>query len=131
MAIVLVVLFVFSEIHERNQTVVVAILGLIYVAIRQMHLSRFLETGPILIQIAKKIDDLGLLAERAPTTATGGQKVFGQSDEDETEPVSKELEALYADLEGELQINTVRIYINSVFLTVIVLICIYQLFTSL
>lgn len=146
---VAVVLFVFSKVEERFLTIIVSLIGLVFVAIRQTHLSRFLETGPLLINLSKKIDCLHLTAEFKPAVMASGRMVFGGESEehdliqeDAAQELEKgtdlikitaaqELEVAYSTLEAELNVNTVKIYISSGFLAVISLICLFQLFTVL
>jgi hypothetical protein len=146
---VTVVLYIFSKIQERNLTIILALIGLVFVAIRQTHLSRFLETGPLLINLSKKIDRLHLPTERKSAVMVAGRMVFGDKSEEPDlveedtvqelegeldlieETAVQELEMAYSALEAELQVNTVKIYISSGFLAVISLICLFQLFTAL
>lgn len=146
---VAVVLFIFGKIQERNLTIISSLIGLVFVAIRQTHLSRFLETGPLLINLSKKIDYLHFPAGRRPAVMVSGRMVFGdeskepdlieedaaQELEEELdlieETAAQELERAYSTLEAELQVNTVKIYISSGFLALISLICLFQIFTAL
>ena len=91
--------------HTR---VVVATLGLIYVTIRGLAISQFLAFTPALFGIAKSLDEL---------KGRGGKRLATSED--------------YAIAEAQLKRGQIKFYIQSLFLSLTSLICLYAIYTSL
>jgi hypothetical protein len=106
---VLVVLFVFAHIAERDIKIVVAVLGLIYVTIRWIALGQFFAYAPMLIGLVKSVDELKEAA---------GIPRLGTAEE-------------YEEVDAQLKTTKVKAYIDGVFLSVISLICLFALFSAL
>jgi hypothetical protein len=106
---VCVVLYVFANINEKSLQIVVAILGLLYVTIRSIAIGQYFTNAPMLIGLVKSIDEL---KERLGIPRTG---------------TPEEYEAV----DAMLRTTTVKTYIDSGFLSLIGLICLFVLFSAL
>jgi hypothetical protein len=88
--------------------VVVATLGLVYVAIRWLAMSQYMALVPMLIGIAKSVD--GLKGPRDKRLATSEE---------------------YAVAEARLKRGQIPFYIQSLFLSLTSLICLFAIYSAL
>jgi branched-subunit amino acid ABC-type transport system permease component len=93
---------------DPKLTIVIATLGLLYVTIRGIAMSQAFAFAPALLGIAKSLDELkGRSGKRQATS------------ED------------YAIAEGQLKRGRIKFYIQSLFLSLTSLMCIYAIYTAL
>jgi hypothetical protein len=108
---VLVVLFVFSRLNQRPEAIVVAVLGLTYVAIRTHAIGQVVFDARAFVRIHEQLFYLrNLLGDPHVDSVYADFKRTGGAAES----------AVYA-----------KIYLESFFLFMIFLICLFVLFTSL
>src|SRR5262249_47663870 len=93
---------------DPKLTIVVAVLGLVYVAIQGQGMSQAQAFSPLLIGIAKSLDEL-----KGP----GGKRI--------------DTPEAYALAEKQLKRGRIKIYIQSLFLTLTSLICLYAIYAAL
>jgi hypothetical protein len=93
---------------DPKLTVVIATLGLIYVTIRGLAMSQFFAFAPALLGIAKSLDEL---------KGRGGKRL-ATSDE-------------YVVAEAQLKRGQSKFYIQSVFLSLTSLICLFAIYVAL
>ena len=106
---VLVVLFVFVNIEAHDTKIIVAVLGLLYVTIRGIAIGQFFANAPMMIGLVKSVDEL---KERVGIPRTGTL-------------------AEYEAVEAIFHTTTVKVYIDSAFLSLIGFICLFVLFSAL
>jgi hypothetical protein len=93
---------------DPKLTVVIATLGLIYVTVRGLAMSQFLASAPALLGIAKSLDEL---------KGRGGKRLATTED--------------YVIAEAQLKRGQIKFYIQSLFLSLTSLICLFAIYTSL
>ena len=106
-----IIAFVLDRTHalDPKLTIVIATIGLVYVAIRGLAMSQGLAVAPALLGIAKSLDEL---------KGRGGGKQLATSED-------------YALAEAQLKRGQIKFYIQSLFLSVTSLICLFAIYTSL
>jgi hypothetical protein len=117
----LVVLYIFSKLNERFEVIVIAVLGLIYTALRSMGWGLFMAfTG-----MERLLDREFLLLRRLLNDQT-------LQDDDERDLILTEDWKAVAALKTKLMERAMfKSYIDALFVGVIWIICLYQLFTYL
>ena len=105
-----IVVIVLEGTHKLDPklTVVVATLGLVYVAIRTLAMSQSMALVPMLVGIAKSVDELK--GPRGKRLATSEE---------------------YAVAEAQLKRGHIKFYIQSLFLFLTSLICLFAIYTAL
>jgi hypothetical protein len=105
-----IIAFVLHRTHELDPklTIVIATIGLVYVTIRGMAMSQGLALAPALLGIGKSLDEL---------KGRGGKRLATSED--------------YALAEAQLKRAQIKFYIQSLFLSLTSLICLYAIYTSL
>ena len=105
-----IIAFVLSRTRELDPklTIVIATLGLVYVTVRGLAMSQAITFAPALMGIAKSLDEL---------KGRGGKRLGTSED--------------YAVAEAQLKRGQIKVYIQSLFLSLTSLICLYALFTAL
>jgi hypothetical protein len=106
---VLVVVYIFSRINDQKLTVIVAVLGLIYVAIRSVAIGQALTFFPLLVAANKSLDEL---------RAVSGLPQQHQKAE-------------YQAAASKIKKESVKLHIDGLFLGVIGLICFGSLWSAL
>src|SRR5262249_20357504 len=105
----LIILYVFSRLHDRFEVIAMSTLGLIYVTIRSIGFG----TWAALANIALAIDkEFAYLHHKAGEDVSFRAEGFGNS-------------------QRMMQEATYKGYIDQLFLSLISLVCLYQLFSSL
>lgn len=105
----LVVLYVFSRLHDRLETIVVAVLGLIYVTIRSLAIAQWIDLTARSLAFLKQFEDLRLAV--IPNYET---------DRSEWEIAEKLLTSVH-----------IKMFLVSIFLMLIALVCLWRLFSVL
>jgi hypothetical protein len=105
-----IVAFVLSRTSELDPklTIVIATLGLIYVTVRGIGMGQFLAFAPSLIGIAKSLDEL---------KGRSGERLMTGED--------------YVRAEMQLKRGQIKFYIQSLFLSLTSLICLFFIYTAL
>ena len=93
---------------DPKLTIVIATLGLVYVTIQYRAMTQSLALVPVLIGIAKSLDEL---------KGRGGKRLATSEE--------------YATAEAQLKRGQIKFYIESLFLSLTSLICLYAIYTSL
>ena len=107
LAIVALVLSRTSELDPKL-TIVIATLGLIYVTVRGLAMSQSLAFTPVLLGIAKALDEL---------KGRGGKRLATSEE--------------YVMAEAQLKRGRIKFYIQSLFLSLTSLICLFAIYTAL
>jgi hypothetical protein len=104
-----IIAFVLDRTHELDPklTIVIATIGLVYVTVRGMAMSH-LAYAPVLLGMAKYLDEL---------KGRGGKRLATSEE--------------YALAEAQLKRAPIKFYIQSLFLSLTSLICLYAVYTSL
>jgi hypothetical protein len=105
-----IIAFVLDRTHQLDPklTIVIATLGLVYVTIRGLAMSQSLTFAPVLLGIAKSLDEL---------KGRGGKRLATSEE--------------YATAEAQLKRGQIKFYIQSLFLSLTSLICLFAIYTSL
>jgi hypothetical protein len=105
-----IIAFVLDRTHQLDPklTIVIATLGLIYVTVRGLAMLQAMALFPTLLGIAKSLDDL---------KGRGGKRI--------------ETPEGYAIVEAQLKRGKIKFYIQSVFLSLTSLICLFAIYTAL
>ena len=105
-----IIAFVLNRTSELDPklTIVIATLGLVYVTIRGLAMSQALASAPALLGIAKSLDEL---------KGRGGKRLATSED--------------YALAEAQLKRAQIKVYIQSLFLSLTSLICLFAIYTVL
>jgi hypothetical protein len=93
---------------DPKLAIVIATLGLIYVTVRGLAMSQLLFFAPTLLGIAKSVDEL---------KGRGSKRLATSED--------------YALAEAQLKRGQIKVYIQSLFLTLTSLICLFAIYTAL
>jgi len=112
-----VILWVFSQVYEPRDKLIVAILGLIYTTMRSIALHQALYFTTQLTSIHLRL----AVIERAT-----GIKAPDLIDDDDDEMAETQVNA-----ERMLRRSHARLYIDAVFIALAYLVCLYVVFTSL
>jgi hypothetical protein len=113
---ILIVLFVFSSIHETQTILLVAILGIIYTTIRGVAYGRVLGQTQVMQSLADELLDI----KRLLGDASGRSHLWGSGDEHSR-----------ADIVADLKRKMIGAWIDWSGLSIIGLICLFQIFTHL
>jgi len=106
---VLVVLYVFSRLQGRFEVIVISVLGLIYLTVRTIAFSQGMAFAHFGVALQKEFNDLIYL--------------LGHD--------TKEREMNFAEMQKIISRNIAKGYLDEVFLALIFLICLFNLFTTL
>jgi branched-subunit amino acid ABC-type transport system permease component len=105
-----IIAFVLDRTHQLDPklTIVIATLGLVYITIRGLAMSQALAFAPELLGIAKSLGEL---------KGRGGKRLATSED--------------YAAAEVQLKRGQIKFYIQSLFLSLTSLICLFAIYTAL
>jgi hypothetical protein len=117
----LVVLFIFSKLNVRFEVIVIAVLGLIYTALRTMGFGLFLAFTNLERLLDREFLQLrSLLSDQTL-----------QDDDERDLVLTEDWKAVSAEKAKLMDRAIYKSYIDALFVMVIWIICLYQLFTNL